>query len=268
MPNMVVEHSNNKHLYFEEFGYVQSGSYYGKARPGYRLHFVLNGSGYFNGIEVSAKNYFLSFPNSPDYYGTDFKNVWEYFWISFSGSAADEILEQTGINSVTGPILNFDRVCHFFQNVILKDFQPMTSQSYAQGCFSILMSYMAPDPAQQSGGITAQHIKKAKCYINSYYDRKITIADIAEFVLVDERYLYNIFKKSTGISLKEYLNRKRFHTACVFLENSKMPINEIASSVGFSDPLYFSNFFKERSGLSPVHYRKLKKQDKQNNQTE
>ena len=56
---MVVEHSNNKHLYFEEFGYVQSGSYYGKARPGYRLHFVLNGSGYFNGIEVSAKNYFL-----------------------------------------------------------------------------------------------------------------------------------------------------------------------------------------------------------------
>lgn len=256
MPNMVVEHKKNIHLILEEFGYVQAGSYYGNARPGYRLHFVTKGFGFFNGIQVPEKNFFLSFPNSPDYYYSDSDHIWEYFWISFSGPGADEVLEQAGINSVTGPILNFDKVYHFYQSVILHDFQPMVSQAYAQGCFSILMSYMTPEPDLRGGGVTAQHIKKAKCYINSYYDKKITVSDIAEFVHIDERYLYNIFKKETGVSPKEYLNRKRFSAACQLLENSELPVNEIAKSVGFSDPLYFSNFFKDRSGDSPVRYRK------------
>ena len=44
-------------------------------------------------------------------------------------------------------------------------------------------------------------------------------------------------------------------TAKRLLGTSPLPIHEIASQVGFADPLYFSRAFKAASGMSPRAYR-------------
>lgn len=45
------------------------------------------------------------------------------------------------------------------------------------------------------------------------------------------------------------------------LRNSNLKINEIASSVGYNDQLYFSRVFKKLKGVSPSRYLKKKQEE-------
>jgi AraC-like DNA-binding protein len=40
------------------------------------------------------------------------------------------------------------------------------------------------------------------------------------------------------------------------LKDSELIISEIAYNLGFSDPLYFSKYFKKEVGVAPQQYRK------------
>ena len=53
----------------------------------------------------------------------------------------------------------------------------------------------------------------------------------------------------------EYYNAEKYNKAAALLIGSALPISSIAYSLGFNDPLYFSKFFKKRSGLYPSAFR-------------
>lgn len=66
-----------------------------------------------------------------------------------------------------------------------------------------------------------------------------------------------LFKKITGESFKQYQVSFRIRQAAQLLSNSpNRPVNEIAASVGFDDPFYFSRLFRKHTGQSPSDYRK------------
>ena len=44
--------------------------------------------------------------------------------------------------------------------------------------------------------------------------------------------------------------------AIFLLENTNYSINQIASVVGYDNPLYFSRLFKKHTGMSPREYKK------------
>jgi AraC-like DNA-binding protein len=71
--------------------------------------------------------------------------------------------------------------------------------------------------------------------------------------------LYLWFKVSSGrevtasqVGCAEFL---RMEKAAELLSNTSLPINEVASKVGYPDPLAFSKKFKESYGMSPKAYR-------------
>ena len=54
----------------------------------------------------------------------------------------------------------------------------------------------------------------------------------------------------------QYIISLRFANATNLLENTDYNIKEIAKTVGYDDPYYFSRLFKKCTELSPVGYRK------------
>ena len=52
----------------------------------------------------------------------------------------------------------------------------------------------------------------------------------------------------------QFLMRYRIGEAAAMLRNTGLAIGEIAASVGFRDPLYFSRVFKRIKGVSPREY--------------
>ena len=99
------------------------------------------------------------------------------------------------------------------------------------------------------------HLFKATEFIETKYHEGISPKDVADFVGLDEKYLYSIFKNYLQISVQEYLNNLRIKKAKVLLEKSELNISEISYSIGIEDPLNFSRFFKNIVGVSPRKYR-------------
>ncbi len=71
----------------------------------------------------------------------------------------------------------------------------------------------------------------------------------------NKNYLSNLFSKSFGVSLVQYVIKKRMDLAKQIIESSPdTRIREIAQRVGYSDPLYFSRVFRLHVGCSPTDY--------------
>lgn len=68
--------------------------------------------------------------------------------------------------------------------------------------------------------------------------------------------LYRRLKSHFGMSSKEFIRTIRLNCAAKLLMDQSTMISDIAYSVGFSDPKYFSYSFKAMYGLTPVKYRK------------
>ena len=62
---------------------------------------------------------------------------------------------------------------------------------------------------------------------------------------------YHLFRKSIGVPLHKYITQVRLKEARRLLKYSSESISQIAYSVGYDDPLYFSRIFKKYYGVSP-----------------
>jgi len=76
---------------------------------------------------------------------------------------------------------------------------------------------------------------------------------------VHPSHLMRVFKKEKGITISHFRNLRRIKEAKELIQFSNLSMTEIAIMVGFSNSQYFSKFFKEAEGVTPVEYRKLKK---------
>lgn len=72
---------------------------------------------------------------------------------------------------------------------------------------------------------------------------------------VNASYLSSLFKKETGMTLTEYVNKKRIDQAIFLLNSTSMQIQTIALYCGIPDVNYFTKTFKKYIGKTPREYR-------------
>ena len=63
-----------------------------------------------------------------------------------------------------------------------------------------------------------------------------------------------IFKKETGVSLKQYLSDYRISKAKELLADPNVHVTDAAQRVGFDNFSYFSTVFKKATGITPNEY--------------
>ncbi len=63
------------------------------------------------------------------------------------------------------------------------------------------------------------------------------------------------FKRNTGLSPKEYLNRRLNQEALGLVSGTDLRVKEIASRLRFANEFYFSRFFRKMNGVSPLQLR-------------
>jgi AraC family transcriptional regulator of arabinose operon len=98
-------------------------------------------------------------------------------------------------------------------------------------------------------------VEHALEFIDHNYEKDIKVNDIASYIGIDRSYLTNIFKKSMNVSPQQYLVNYRLDKARNLLKTTSLPVNSIASQVGYPDPLSFSKVFKMYYQVSPKAYR-------------
>ena len=99
----------------------------------------------------------------------------------------------------------------------------------------------------------------AKKYMDTDYDRGITVNDAASYVFLSQGYFTRAFKDEIGVSPMQYLMNVRINKACELLKNDDIKVSAIATSVGFASAQRFNVAFKKYKGITPMDYRKNEK---------
>lgn len=92
-------------------------------------------------------------------------------------------------------------------------------------------------------------------YINTHYDRGLSLGELAREMNLNANYLSQVFKKETGKTFLKYITDLRIEKAKQMLDCGEYSISEISSSLGFNDYFYFLKTFKRVTGLTPKQYK-------------
>ena len=94
-------------------------------------------------------------------------------------------------------------------------------------------------------------------YINQNIKNKIVIKDIADNFYFNRFYIMKLFKKELGISINEYINKKRIYDSLTQIKNTNDSFLTVALDNGFNSLEYFSESFKNVIGTPPRTYKKF-----------
>jgi transcriptional regulator GlxA family with amidase domain len=100
-----------------------------------------------------------------------------------------------------------------------------------------------------------QHIRTAQDFIEKNIHSKISVDELASMLALGRRNLERRFKRATGNSVMEYIQRVKMEAVKKSLESTRVGVNEAMDKVGYSDPKAFRVIFKKVTGLSPLQYR-------------
>lgn len=235
-------------------------------RDHYLIHFVSSGSGVFRvgdkEFHIRGGQAFLAYPNETISYCADESTPWEYYWVGFNGSEAGLMLSQTDF-SIGDPVWDFkddSTLMHLISAVYdcrgsrNCDTVRMTGRVY------LLLAYLIEQSSRATHVSNEVYAVKAAEYAQNNYAHGITVTDMAIHVGISRSWLYKDFCRHFHISPFSYLQGLRIDRGKALLINTKLSVKEIALSVGFDDPLYFSRAFKKETGISPVTYRQQNKE--------
>ncbi len=99
-------------------------------------------------------------------------------------------------------------------------------------------------------------VNQIKNYIRLNLDKKITLTEISKQTHYSVSHCEMVFNKTTGLSITNYLIKKRIEKAKSLLIERNLSLIEVAETVGFNDYNYFSRIFKKETSVSPLTYRK------------
>ncbi len=232
-------------------------------RNKYVIHYVLGGSGVFNGKNISRGSGFLICPDKQCSYSSDINSPLKYGWISFFGNKADIMLKNAGF-TLENQIFEcnwINQLDEIFEQ-LCSTHQCVDTNEYLRGCFHILLSFHIKahkdrNKVEPRRNVRKEHIDIAIEYIKNNYNRKLTVAEVAEILYISPHYLSNLFHEELKISPQQYIINIRMKRAVELLGIKKLMITDVAHSVGYSDSLNFSKAFKKFYGVSPRRYRDM-----------
>ncbi|WP_223299246.1 AraC family transcriptional regulator [Paenibacillus darwinianus] len=236
----------------------------------YLVHTVLSGSGLY---EVNGKRYkckagdtFFIFPGEPFFYEADDRDPWSYVWVAFIGSGAASHLSGIGVTA-SAPVIHgggrkipalYRRLrSRLLQADNASQITSLESAGYLRlllAEFAIANRHMLPAAAAFSSDIE-RRIALAVHLLSTHYAQSVSIERLSQTCGYHRTHFSAMFKQSTGYSPKQYLLKVRMERAEALLATA-LPIEQVASSVGYGDPLYFSKQFHKWSSRSPSAFRK------------
>lgn len=114
-------------------------------------------------------------------------------------------------------------------------------------------------PLSKKGSDSSEYlVQQIKCYAKENYLYDINLSQLAGMFHYNEKYIGRIFKKTVGMSFRQYLNSLRLIHAKELLLSTDDSILQIALSSGFNTVTYFNRVFRELEKCSPKEFRSHK----------
>jgi AraC-like DNA-binding protein len=107
-------------------------------------------------------------------------------------------------------------------------------------------------------------VSKVEGILKSYFENDEkgneglpSVKELAKKVNLSSSYLSDLLKKETGLNTQDHIHYFAIEHAKSILLKTNYSVSEIAYSLGFEYPQYFSRLFKQKTGKTPLEFRNL-----------
>ena len=243
-----------------------------------------------DGVDYSVKRGDMIFINygSTHAFKVDEGKKYEYINICFSPEVvgnsiitpenAFSLLSLTAFNEMSrdekgGKLTFFGAERQEIENILdamlrEKKERQLSSDKVLDSYMNIIITKMLRKTAPEAVGEELNDTwRELSDYIDENLDAKLTLPLLASKCFYNPSYFSRIFKDRFGMTLTQYVNRKRVEFAGKLLIESELSVDEISARVGFADRSNFYHTFSKIMGTTPSEYRgknspKVKKSDK------
>jgi AraC-like DNA-binding protein len=117
-------------------------------------------------------------------------------------------------------------------------------------------------PAERGGSDRRDKVEAMVRFISERFADDIAVSDVAAVAGLHPNYAMQLFKRTLGLTIADYVTRNRLDTAQALLVSSEDDIAGVAFASGFGSLSRFYEAFHARFAMSPAKFRKLHREGK------
>ena len=223
------------------------------------LEYIVSGKGYLK-VDgklhtLHANDVYLLEPGSSHEYYADKDEPFKKYWINFKSDVFFHILHEYDLSQIY--VFHDTDISEEMTKIFaLEKVSLYNDQIYKQASkylFTIFMKLAEKNHIKAEGSVIAQQILAE---LDKAIDSSVSIDEICETLFISRSKLIREFKKHYDITPHAYLVNRKIAFSKMLLQNSAHSIKSISNHLGFADEHYFSNIFKQKTGMTPSEYRK------------
>ena len=104
------------------------------------------------------------------------------------------------------------------------------------------------------GGLPWSRFRRVAEHVQANLAGELRLAELSAAVHMSPYYFARLFKKSTGVSPRQFVIRRRIEAATILLADPQAPIGEVARAAGFRSQSHFTTTFRRVTGVTPGNY--------------
>ncbi len=238
----------------------------GRILKEYQIIYISEGKGWFESKSckkqpVKAGTIIMLFPDEWHTYEPEKETGWFEYWIGFKGEHIDGLIRK-GFFSPQQPIFNLgysSSIVNLYNDAINHALQE--KRAYQQIISSIVFYilgtvYYKYENETFNDSFAVNKINEAKAMMKQEIGCRISPEDIARNLGVGYSWFRKMFKLYTNISPAQYQANLIIIKAKELLDITELNITDISYQLGFENVSQFSTFFRRKTGVPPLQYRK------------
>lgn len=241
-------------LYISSLGYYPNAKAHftkrKKGLPGNMLFYCVAGHGFYElrgeTHTVNPNEFFILPYDEAHAYGSQEKDPWSIYWIHFEGknlpafneiNAVKDCFKSTRIKDNGEITALFNKMYEslelgysadnlYFSNLSLRQF------------FSYFIYNNRHHPVVENKELDS--VDRVILFMQEKLQESLTLADLSRYSNYSVSRFSNLFKQKTGYAPMDYFMHMKIQQACQLLDFTDRAIKDVALTMGFDDPYYFS----------------------------
>ncbi|WP_372629335.1 helix-turn-helix domain-containing protein [Cohnella sp.] len=222
------------------------------------IEYIVRGRGT---VRIDSKEFY---PNAGDtyflhqgqdhLYFSDKDDPWVKIWVNVKGELLTDLIRRYGLEG-----------CYHIPGFYSMDYlQRIVRNAQAGGDNSALNCTLAVHELiiKLNEHLHAPAIRsdaaKLKTYLDYRVSENVSLSELAAVVGKSESQTIRLFKRQYGVTPYHYHLQLKLDFAQKLLRSTGMTVREVAAHLSFADEFYFSNLFKKKVGIAPIHFRKMR----------
>ena len=230
----------------------------------FEIELIIKGRGLqvLNGVPYEIKKGNFTFLTSTDFHEHTFKDATEIINISFDPSILPQNILNSFINNDTNQTYYLSKTeyttFYTLMTTLLNEY--MSAFSWRDTSILNLLNYIViffqrKLNKQQPKTHTQDPIDIAISYIATHFKESPSLNEVAAYVHFNPCYFSQLFKKITGTTYNNYLNKLKVKQAKFLLSKTDNSIIQIGFLCGFNSTSNFYLEFRKHAGMTPTQYR-------------